>query len=312
MIHADELKKYFAPKKLLRDVELCCVFLCIGVVLLMAFLYGASFADRGGSLYFYLQNAGVFFLFLFLSMTYAGIHRGNIDLEDRTLRPALLFTLSRAHIIAGLIAGVLVAVLLVACAELLVSLVGYIPYAGPVIVALLSLPLFFINLVVVTAVVLLLIVAPPMIGEGVPLKKMAADIPSLLLKRWVIILGYGFVSLLSILVLFAPVLMLARISVGINRSVQWSISKIYSTEIFGAIIRNSYVTDIVGKIAPRPTEIQALNEYGQGMISYSTILLIILIIMYTIAMAVIVSFFVSILFNVLSFLYFRIKKDIID
>ena len=312
MLYSDELKKYFAPKKLLRDIELCCIFLCIGAFLMLSFLYGASLANRGGSLYFYLQNAGMFFLFLFLSMTYAGIHRGNMDLDDTALRPVLLFTLGRSHILAGLIAGVLIAVVMVSLAELLVSLVGYIPYAGPVIIALLSLPLFFINFALVAGVALLLIVAPPMTGEGASLKKMAAEVPALLLKRWLIILGYAAASLLTISVLFAPVLMLARYAVGINRSVQWSIGKLYSTEIFGAIIRNSYVTDIVAAIAPRPVEIQVLNEYGQGLISYSTIVLIILIIMYTIAMAIIVSFFVAILLNILSFFYLRVKRDTIS
>ena len=48
----------------------------------------------------------------------------------------------------GILLGSLLAIFIVALVELIPVFLGYIPYAGPVIVALLSVPLFIINFAV--------------------------------------------------------------------------------------------------------------------------------------------------------------------
>ena len=306
----DDLKKYFTRDKMIRDSLVSLIFLSAGMIMLAVFFLLSAIPAKGGDIYYFLQNVGIFFLFVSLFMSYAAIHRGNVTPGKHTFKSLVLSTAQQTHFAIAILFGSMLAILIVALVELLISLIGYIPYAGPAVMGLLSLPLFVINFAVITAALLIWVVAPPMIGEGVDIKRMPLDFLTLVKKRGLIIIGYTFVAFIVLVVFFSPVLMIIRYAAGITKAVQWNIGPAYP-QILSSIIRPSYITDIIGKIAPRTDPIAALQQYGSSIFNFVGMLGTLLKVLYGIAMVVLISLVLSMFFNVLSFFYERVKKGVL-
>ncbi len=306
----EEIKKYFMKEKIKRDSLVSFIFICAGLILFALMFLLAGLAQRGGEIYHLLQNLGLFFLFASTVLVYAAIHRGNVASGVQTVRSLTMDTAKQAPAVIGILIGSIAAVFIASMAELVLSLFGYIPYAGPVIMALLSLPLFIINFVMIAALVMIWIVLPTMIGEGVAIKKMPVDFFTLMRKRGLIIFGYTMITIVVFVILFGGVLIVIRYATGITRAVQWNIAPAYPP-MFKSIIRLSYFTEVIAGIAPRTDPIAALQQYGSSIFNYIDMLGSLLKVIYGAALAAIVAFVLSIFFNVLSFFYVRAKKDVI-
>ncbi|OHD67408.1 MAG: hypothetical protein A2W19_02990 [Spirochaetes bacterium RBG_16_49_21] len=310
MIDFKELKSYFTMKKMIRDCLVSLIFLSAGVVLFALFSILAQIPERGGDTHSFLQNAGFFFLFVGILLIYAAIHRENALAGDHDLKSLVLYTGRRSPEIAGILLASIVAIFITALAQMIFSLFGFIPYAGPVILTLLSLPLFAVNFAVVTAALLIWIAAPPMIGEGRGLKQLPFDFYELVKKRGLLIIAYTAAALALLVLFLGPILMIARYAAGMTRAVQWNISPAYP-QIFNAVLKPSYITDIITKIAPRTDPAAALQQYGSAVFNYIRMLGAVLNITYGIALTVLVSFVLSLFFNVLSFFYVQVKKNVL-
>lgn len=306
----DDLKRAFTREKIIRDFLVMLACMAFGIILFIVFLFLGKIPGRGTDIYFLLQNLGYFFVVSGIFIGYAAIHRGNVHDEEKTIKPLIIETAKKTHILLGILLGSLLAVFIVALVELIPVFLGYIPYAGPVIVALLSVPLFIVNFVIILAVALIWIVAPPMVAEGTPLNRLPVDFFTLARRRGLIILAYAAVILVVTGILFMPLLMAVRYSAGITRAVEWNIAPAYP-QIFKAIMRPSYITDVITKIAPRTDPISVLQEYGGNIFNYIQMLGNFLKVLYGIMMAAIVSFIGALFSNLLSLGYLRIKKDIL-
>jgi hypothetical protein len=309
-MNVDDLKSVFTREKLTRDFLFMLISIICGIILFVGFMLLGKIPGKGTDIFFMLQNLGYFFLLGSVFLGYAAIHRGNVFRDEKTMKPIILETGKKAHIILGVLLGSLIAVFIIALIELIPVLLGYIPFAGPVIVALLSVPFFIINFVIILTVALIWIVAPPMIAEGTPLKKLPFDFYTLVRRRGLIILAYAAIIIVVTGILFMPLLMAVRYSAGITRAVEWNIAPAYP-QIFKAIMRPSYITDIITKIAPQTDPIAALQEYGSNIFNYIEMLGNLLKVLYGIMMAAIVAFVGAIFSNLLSLAYIRVKKDIL-
>ncbi|MBN1497655.1 MAG: hypothetical protein JXA07_12845 [Spirochaetes bacterium] len=306
----DELKMYFTRDKILRDTILTFVCLLAGLLVLVAFFLLALIPSKGSAVYHLLDNLGIFFLFSGAMLAYAAVHRGNAVAGEHTVRSLLVATARQAHVITGILLGSVFIVFAAAFAELVLSLFGYIPYAGPVIVALLSVPLFAINAALIAVMVLVWVSAPPMVAEGIPLKRLPFDFLALTKKKGLVIFGYTMLSLIAFALIMGAVLIIVRYAAGITRSVQWNISPAYPS-VFKAIMRPSYVTDIIGKVAPKTDPIAALQQYGTSVFNYVHMLGNLLKFLYGIVLAALASFILGLFFNTLSFFYTKVKRDVI-
>jgi len=305
----DEIKKYFTREKIKRDSLVTFIFIIAGLVLFTLMFIIAALFQRGGSIYHLLQNLGIFFVFTGIVLAYAAVHRGNVSPGDQSVRSLAMDTAKQAPIVTGILLCSVIAIFIVALVELILSLFGYIPYAGPVIVALLSLPLFAVNFAVIAAVVMIWMVLPPMVGEGTDFRKMPLAFLTLMKRRGLIIFSYTMITIVLSVIIFGGVLIVIRYATGITRAVQWNIAPAYPS-VFKAIISSSYITDVVSIIAPRTDPISALREYGSSIFNYIEMLGTLLKVIYGVTMAAIVSFFLGIFFNILSYLYVRAKKDV--
>lgn len=306
----EDFKNAFTREKLTRDFLVTLVGIICGIILFVALMFLGRIPGKGTDIFFLLQNLGYFFLFSGVFLGYAAIHRGNVHRDEKSVKPLIIETVKKAPVILGILLGSLLAVFIVALVELIPVFLGYIPFAGPVIVALLSVPFFIINFSIILIVALVWIVAPPMIAEGTPLKKMPLDFYTLVRGRGLIILAYAAIIIVVTGILFMPLLMAVRYSAGITRAVEWNIAPAYP-QIFKSIMRPSYITDIITKIAPRTDPIAALQEYGSDIFNYIEMLGTLLKVLYGIMMAAIVAFMGVLFSNLLSLAYLRVKKDIL-
>jgi hypothetical protein len=310
-MNLDDFRNVFTREKLTRDFLVTLACIASGIVLFVALMFLARIPGKGTDVFFLLQNLGYFFLFAGLFLGYAAVHRGNVFKDEKSIKPLLLETAKKAHIIMGVLLGSLLVVFIVALVELIPVLLGYIPYAGPVIVALLSVPLFIINFAVIIGVVLIWIILPPMAAEGTALKKMPVDFYKLVKRRGMVIIAYTAITILVTGILFMPVLMAIRYSAGITRAVEWNIAPAYPA-IFKSIMRPSYITDVITKIVPRTDPIAILQQYGSEIFNYIEMLGTLLKILWGIMMSAVVAFIGTIFSNILSIAYLRVKKDILN
>lgn len=307
-MNIQELRKYFTREKMLRDSLVCYAYVMGGMALLIVMFMFARIPARGGVVFHLLQNIGIFLLFASLLLAYAAIHKGNAAAGSHTLRSLLVDTARQAHVIAGIALGSILAIFAVALVQIIFTFFGYIPYAGPVIVALLSVPMFAINAAVITAAVMLWVTAPPMIAEGTPLRNMPMDFWNLVKRRGLIILGYTMASFVGVLIFFGPILMIVRYAIGITRGVQWNIAPAYP-QMFQRIVRPSYVTDILGKITPQTNPLEALRQYGTSVFDYVNMMGVFLSILYGIMLLAVLAFVISLFFNLMSYFYTKVKNE---
>lgn len=307
-MNIEEFKKYFTIEKLVRDSLVSYVFMAGGMLLMIAMYLLSRLSPRGGNVYHLLQNTGIFLVFASMLLAYAAIHRGNAAAGSHTVRSLLLDTARQAHVLAGIAFASILAIFAVALVQLIFTFFGYIPYAGPVIVALLSVPLFAVNAVVITAAVMVWVIAPPMIAEGTALKRMPVEFWDLVKKRGLVILGYTMAALVGVLIFFGPVLMIVRYAIGITRGVQWNIAPAYP-QLFQNIIKPSYVTDILGKIAPNTNPLEVLRQYGTAVFDYVKLLGIFLAFLYGIMLLALAAFVIALFFNLMSYFYTKVKNE---
>ncbi len=306
----EEIKKYVSKEKMIRDTLVSFIILCAGLILFTAMFLVAGLAQQGGDIYHLFQNLGLFFLFASIALIYAAVHRSNATPGDHSVRSLVLDTGKQAPVLIGILLGSIAALFMAALVELVPTLFGYIPYAGPVIVALLSLPIFLVNFALIAALVMIWIVVQAMVGEGVAVKKMPMDFFTLMKRRGLVIFGSTMIALAVSVIVFGGVLMVIRYATGITRAVQWNIAPAYPG-VFRSIIRPSYITDVVARIAPATDPIAALQQYGTSIFNYIEMLGTLLKVIYGTALAAIASFVLGLFFNVMSFIYTRAKKDVI-
>jgi hypothetical protein len=306
----DDLKNAFNREKFTRDFLVTLASILCGIILFVGFIFLGKIPDKGTDTFFLLQNLGYFFLIGSIFVGYAAIHRGNVFRDEKSSTALIIATGKRTHIILGILLGSLLAVFIAALVELIPVFLGYIPYAGPVIVAFLSIPFFIINFAIILIVALIWIIAPPMVAEGTPLKQLPIDFFTLVRRRGLFILAYTALIVVVTGIMLMPLLVAVRYSAGITRAVEWNIAPAYPA-IFKSIMRPSYITDLIMKIAPRTDPIAVLQEYGSNIFNYIEMLGNLLKVLYGIMMAAIVAFMGAIFSNLLSLAYIRVKKDIL-
>ncbi len=299
------LEAYFTREKIIRNGIVAFAFLSAGIIVLILFYLLANIPARGGNLQYFFQNAGYFLLFLAITMIYASIHRGNASGTGHSARSLAVYSIKKGHLLGAVLLGSVLVIFVAALTQALVSFIGYIPYAGPAAVSLLTLPMFAINFAVILLAVLAWVLLPPMVGEGIEPQRAPAEFIALVKTKGLVVIGYTFGSLVASLVLFAPLLMIIRYAAGITRAAQWNIAAGYPP-VFKSILRPSYITDILSRIMPHTDPIAAFQQYGSSLFNYVELLGAVLKISYGIALVALIAFFMSLLFNFLSYCYGRI------
>jgi hypothetical protein len=307
-MNLEGLIAYFTREKVVRNCVIAFIYLIAGTLALIACYILSSIFSKGSGLHYFMQNAGYVLLFIAIGLMYAAIHRGNSGEGPHAALSLSLHAARKAHVIgAGLLGSILI-LFIAALAQALFSFIGLIPYAGPAIVSLMTLPMFLVNFAGLLLVILAWVLVPPLVSDGVDARRLFQEFLDLVKRRGVSVIAYTFASLVAAVAVFAPILMVVRYAAGITRAVQWNIAPAYPKS-FMPLIRPSYVTDVLGALMPRTDPLAAFQKYGTSIFNYVELLGVVLKIAYGIVIVALAASVLSLFLNLLSYWYGRIRQS---
>ncbi len=302
------LAAYFTREKVIRNSVISFIYLLAGTLVLIVCYMLSGIFSKGSGAYYFMQNAGYVLLFISMALMYAAVHRGNSGEGPHTAFSLSLFAAGKAHIVgAGLLGSILV-LFIAALAQALFCFIGLIPYAGPAIVSLMTLPMFLINFAALLLVILAWVLVPPLVSDGTGIRGLFPEFLALAKSRGVAVIAYTFASLVAAAAVFAPILMVVRYAAGITRAAQWNIAAAYP-KAFMPLIRPSYVSDVLATLMPRTDPLAAFQKYGSSIFSYIELLGVVLKIAYGIVIVALAAIILSLFVNLLSYWYGRIRDN---
>ncbi len=293
-----------------KSVWITFLFMSLGFLILFICLVLADQVTEKKSLFYFLfQNIGIISFFISLLIAYAGVHRINSNTigSDLSVKQAFTETIKKTHYIIMITLGVFLSICIVASIEFGVSYISNIPYAGPAIISLLTIPFFMLIFLSLILSLCFFILTPPMVSDGKSIKEIVKDFRGLIKTKGLYIIVYSIVSMIFFFFCLKMVYYIAGYSTGITKAMQWKINIAYP-KLLDIVIKQSYLTDILGKIAPKTNTMDALQKYGLEILDYVAILKYIIGFSYYAVYTFIFAIPFAAFFNITSNFYKKIKE----
>ncbi len=217
----------------------------------LVFAYLSGLVPQSGFLYYFFQNLGVFFAFTTILAAYSGVYRISAFNEgsEKTTSRSIKLTALRFHYVLGLTVAAAVLFALVIFIETGISAVSYIPYAGPVITAILTIPFFLVNFACLLLMACLIIIAPPLTGETKNVKETINGLTLIIRAKWITLIIYTLISMALFFLLLQIVYFFIQYSVGITKAAQWKIQFAYP-DMVNRMSMRSTLSDIAIRVLP--------------------------------------------------------------
>jgi hypothetical protein len=285
------------------------LYIIAGLMLISLMLIIADQTKKNSFMFFFVQNIGLLFLFISLLVAYSGVHRINSLSSHDIISVKELFkqTGKKSHYIIAIVLGVILIICFNTALQLTVSMISHIPYAGPIIIVLLTIPFLLLNLSCFVLSLFVIIIMPPMIAENKSLKIIINDFINLIRTKGLYILSVIILSLALFFLCLKMVYYITGYSTGITKAVQWKINITYPVLVENFIME-SFISDIIRKIGPRPDTLETLRNYGFEILDYISVIKYSIGIFFYIAFAFIFSFPFAAYFTFLSNFYKKIKE----
>ncbi len=249
-----------------KSFKLTWLYVGIAIVVFLLFVLLAGFLRPRSFFYYFLQNVGIFLAFSIVMAAYAGVYRISTFPEGalKVTRQSIWLTARKFHYLLGF-ALILVAVfILVVLLEIGITSISYIPYAGPAIITLLTIPLFFVNFVCLLLGICLFVIAPPLVGESQTLAEVFSELKMLLKSKWINLVIYMIISLALLLLSMQIIYYLIRYTAGITKAAQWQLQYAYP-EMIHRLGMSSMLTDVLSHVLPRAQTVSPAN-YSIGFV----------------------------------------------
>lgn len=251
-----------------KSFKLTWLYTAIGLAVFLLFVMLSGFVPQRSFFYYFLQNLGIFLGFTVLLAAYAGVYRITTFPEGATkvTRQSIRLTAQRFHYILGLALALVVLFIVIVFLEVGITSISFIPYVGPAVTTLLTIPLFLVNFACLLLAVCLFVIAPPLVGESQSMKEVVTELKLLLRAKWINLVVYMIISLAVLFIAVQIIYYLTRFSVGITKAAQWKLQFAYPDMVNRVGMRSS-VSDIITMIAPRGEIQSSAAGMPQGFIS---------------------------------------------
>ncbi len=284
------------------------LFIGVGIVLLILFSAVSITMPRRSFFSYFFQIFGAFVMATFILMAYGGVYYivTAPEITKGLTRRAIRASFGKAHYFFTVSLVTLLFMNIVVMLETGLSTMALVPGIGALVMALLTIPLFIVNALIVLAAITVFAVSPPLIIESNSIRGVFNEYRISLKTRWVSVVLYLIISLsifaLSLMVIY---FLLSYIN-GITKAVQWSISGAYhrSLDLF---TYKSYFSQLVYSIIPRSGMVSALDKFGYKEFIYPDLIKFIILFSYTAIGSFAVSFPLAVYFNVSSFFFGDVK-----
>lgn len=302
-----ELISGFRYESLKKAFLVSWIFIVTGLAALLLAVLISPLFGRGGIAHDMVLNFGWFLFLNSVLMAFAGVYRINGSPGGEPgIGSIVVDLLKKSHYFLGFTAGIAMVLLSLLFLEFGVSALAYVPFAGPVLVALLTGVFFLANLVVVSVALGGMAVLPPLATESVTFRGLLKSIRELLRSRWLNVLFFLLISASVLLISVMVLYYIIRYAMGITHSVQWKINAAYPRPL-SAINLGSYIVDIVNRITPAADPIGAFMTYGNRVFDYLNILKILIGLSYAAVFSFIASFPMAVYFSLSSIFFNRLR-----
>ncbi len=251
-----------------KSFKLTWLFTGGGVAVFLIFVFLSGLVPQRSFFYYFLQNTGVFLAFTALLTAYAGVYRITTFPEgtEKVTRQSIRLTARRLHYIVGLSLIAVVMFFVIIFIEVGLTSISFIPYAGPAITTLLTIPLFLVNFGFLLFAVCLFVIAPPLVGESGNMKEMIYELKYILQKKWINIAIYMVISIAILFVSMNVIYYITKYAVGITKAAQWKMQFAYP-EMVNKLGSRSALSDIINNLMPRSTPPDSVSS-SPGFISF--------------------------------------------
>ncbi len=290
-----------------QSFKLTWLFTCMGILVYFLFFLLSTLTPSGSYFYFFLNSTGIFLMFTTLLMAYSGVYQITTSPDNASdlTRNAIRETLKRGPVILGISFITLIIITLVVLIEVGLSVISNIPYAGPVLMALLTIPVFLVNFACLLAAVVVFALAPPLVAEARTLRDIFIEIKISIVERWINVLMFVCISLAIFIVSVYVLHYLVKIAMGITMAVQWKVHAGYPHAI-RSFTMTSYFTDLVNQIVP---SISASSGYSDIGDVFNSIIRYIIVFSYALLISFLISFPLTIYLNSSSVFFGRVRLN---
>lgn len=305
-----EMGKMFSLENFKKSFLLTWLFVAIGIFLLSISNIIATLMPKKSYFSYFFHDFGIFWMLTMILMAFTGVYRvTNFKNDnDSILRKSIKAVAVRSHYIMGISFLTLVFLLVIVLVEVGFSSVSHIPYVGPSIVAVLTVPIFLLNLLCVLVTICIFAVIPPAVGEAQNIKDILNELKYIIKSRGLNVFIYMGVSLAILSVSMLIFFYIFKFSVGVTKAVQWKINAVYPNVVIKKLTMPSFLTDLVYRISPGPEPASSFKNIGFDAFNYFDFLKLLLSISYLIIVSFIASFPLAAYFNFSSSFFRRILK----
>ncbi len=298
-----EIGKSFKIENFKKSFKLTWLYVGIGLFVFILFSLLTMAVPQQSFFYYFIQNIGSFLLFTALLMAYSGVYRITKYPEGslKVTRTSIKMTAKRFHYILGFSLATIVFLILVVFIEVGISALSYIPYAGPALMGILTIPFFLVNLFCILLAICIFAVVPPLVGEAETAKDLLTELKVVIQEKWLNVIIYLIFSLSVLILSLLIIFYLLKHAIGITKALQWKISAAYP-DIARALISESYFTDLINRITPRPEAAANLKAYS-SLFDFVSLLRYLITVSYLAVFSFIISFPLAAYFNLSSFFF---------
>lgn len=265
----DEVARLMAINNFKKSFILTWFYLMIGFAFLGLFIVISELFFQNRSFGEYLiKNIGFLFLLVSLLTAYSAVYYTNYLTEGtgKGKRP-FLFSIKLAPKQFLLVLIILFLISLVMMIQFGLSYVGKIPYAGYILVALLTIPYFLMNFLAIIIGFSLFLIIPPVIAEGVKIKNFYSEMKSIVKKEGAHLFQYLIISLTTLVLGLVIIYFIFSYAAGMTFASQSQLMGIIPPQLL-KISSNWYLTDIINGLGQiKPIAASTLRSYGSGYVT---------------------------------------------
>lgn len=259
-----EIVKIFKFHVFKKSFRLTWLFTGIGLILLVVFIVIAGVMPVKSYYFFFFRNAGIYLFTVFLLIAFSGVYRITsypFD-ADRVTRNSIRDTFKNLKYIIGITLLTLFALLAIVLVETGFVYISYIPYVGPIIVAILTAPFFLLNIFCIIITICIFVIAPPLIGEYNTLPDVKDKIGKILHDEVLNIILFFIISLSVFFLSMVIIYFIMKYTASITMTLQWKINSAYPKFFIDNFSMQTYINDIIKIITPSAQKISSPGFAG--------------------------------------------------
>lgn len=307
-IFFQELIRGFGFNVLKKSFILTWIFLVFGMLLFTIAVFISSFIYAGSVLRTIVQAMGLLLALSSVLAAFSAVYNATTaSPEHETIVSLVLRISKKSYLIIGTVLIVSLLVYVFVFLQSALSFLGMIPYAGPVLMSILSGVLYFCNILCVLFFIAIIALLPPLVLRSASFTDLRKNLLPMLKYHWIDVLLYLLISISAFILAVTIMYYLTRYALGITAAIQWKINAAYPRNIQNLAL-SSFAVDIIRKITPSPDPIGAFMDYGSRIFDYVDMIKVVVTVSYALAASVLIAFPMTIYFRIASLFYKRIDS----